>query len=46
MMNKIDLVDFENELKKAKKQVDFQIFDVPSIQSSTNSENFNMLPKV
>jgi len=31
MMDKIDLVDFENELKKAKKQVDFQIFDVPSI---------------
>ncbi len=46
MMDKIDLVDFENELKKAKKQVDFQIFDVPSIQSSTNRENFNIFPKV
>lgn len=45
MMDKIDLTDFENELNKAKKQVDYKIFDVPSIQSSTNSDNLSIFSR-
>ncbi len=45
MMDKADLVNFEEQLYKAKKQVNYEIFDVPSIQSSTNIETINSFPK-